>query len=146
MNSQFIKVHTSKDLAISFVILFAGVGLFFVNKVLGTVIVVCGILSLIILKTGYKNKGSNVILQHKMQDLSKTCRQSIIDFLSGKDIDPQVKPGNEGGTVLLKVWYNKQEGIAYAQLFDFSNYTYVKATEIVELHSPKTDKLLSKLS
>lgn len=145
MNSQFIKVHTSKDLAVSLVIMIAGVGLFFVNKILGTVIVVCGILSLITLKTGYKHKGSNVILQHKMQDLSKTCRQSIIDFLSGKEIDPQVKPGNEGGTVLIEVWYNKQEDITYVQLSDFSNYTYVKATELIELHSPKSDKLLSKL-
>ena len=145
MKNQFIKVHTIKDIAISGALLVAGAGLFFVKKDLGAVIFGCGILFLFLFKSGYKHKGSNVILQHKMQDLSKSCRNSLIDFLSGKDIDPDVKFGNEGGTILLEVWYNIQEGIAYAQLSDFSNYTYVKATEIVELHSPKSDKLISKL-
>ena len=145
MNSQFIKIHTIKVLAISGIVLAAGAGLFFIKKDLGAVIFGCGILLLILFKSGYKHKGSNVVLKHKMQDLSKSCRNSLIDFLSGKDIDPEIKPGNEGGTILLEVWYNKQEGITYAQLSDFSNYTYVKATELVELHSPKSDKLISKL-
>lgn len=145
MKNQFIKVHTIKDIAISGALLVAGAGLFFVKKDLGAVFFGCGILLLFLFKSGYKHNGSNVILQHKMQDLSKSCRNSLIDFLSGKDIDPDVKFGNEGGTILLEVWYNIQEGIAYAQLSDFSNYTYVKATEIVELHSPKSDKLISKL-
>lgn len=145
MKRIFKKVHTSKDLIISGVILVAGVSLLFVNKGLGATIIVCGIFSLLLYKSGYKHEGGNVILQHKMQDLCKSCRQSLIDYLSGKDVNPEVKPGNEGGSVLLEVWYNKQEGIAYAQLSDFSNYTYEKATEVVELHSPKSDKLISKL-
>ena len=96
MNSQFIKIHTLKDLAISGALLVAGAGLFFVKKDLGAVIFGCGILFLFLFKSGYKHNGSNVILQHKMQDLSKSCRNSLIDFLSGKDIDPDVKFGNEG--------------------------------------------------
>ena len=35
--------------------------------------------------------------------------------------------------------------IAYAQLFDFSNYTYEPATEIVELRGPRAEKLICKL-
>ena len=37
MEYDFKKVHTSKDLAISTIVLLAGVGLFFVNKGLGKI-------------------------------------------------------------------------------------------------------------
>ena len=45
----------------------------------------------------------------------------------------------------MEVYYNVDASIAYAQLFDFSNYTYEPATEIVELRGPKADKLISKI-
>jgi hypothetical protein len=35
--------------------------------------------------------------------------------------------------------------VAYAQLFDFSNYTYVPATEIMELRGSRAQKLIAKL-
>ena len=53
--------------------------------------------------------------------------------------------GSEGGSVRLDVYYNASAGIAYAQLFDFRNYTYEPETDVIELHSPKAEKLISQL-
>ena len=50
-----------------------------------------------------------------------------------------------GGVIRLEVYYNADASLAYAQLFDFSNYTYEPATGIVELRGPKADKLITKL-
>lgn len=145
MEINFKKVHTGKDLAISTIVLLAGVGLFFVNKGLGIIIAMCGLAMFLLYKGGYKKDGQGIVLQKKSEDLCKTCRQSIIDYLNGKDVMPQVKVGDEGGSVRLDVYYNAAAGIAYAQLFDFRNYTYEPETEVIELHSPKSDKLISLL-
>ena len=79
------------------------------------------------------------------QDLCKGCRTSIVEFLGGKDTVPYIKKGNEGGSVRLDVYYNQAADIAYAQLYDFCNYTYEPATVVVELNGEMVDKLISKL-
>ena len=145
MEINFKKVHTGKDLAISTIVLLAGVGLFFVNKGLGIIIAVCGLAMFLLYKGGYKKDGQGIVLQKKSEDLCKACKPSVLDYLNGKDIAPQIKKGTEGGSVRLDIYFNIAEGIAYAQLFEFRGYAYEPETEVIELHSPKADKLVSLL-
>lgn len=145
MECNFKKVHTAKDLAISIVVLLAGAGLFFVNKGLGVCFAVCGLAMLFIYRSGYKKDGQGVVLQMKSVDLCKGCKQSIIDFLNGKDVTPLIKEGSDGGSVRLDVYYNTAGGVAYAQLFDFRNYEYDPETDVIELRSIRADKLISLL-
>lgn len=56
-----------------------------------------------------------------------------------------MKTGTNGGIIRLEVYYRAAASVAYAQLFDFSNYTYQPATGIVELRGPKADKLITEL-
>ena len=67
-------------------------------------------------KGGYRKDGQCIVLQKKSEDLCKACKPS-----------------------------NADSGIAYAQLFDFRGYTYEPETDVIELHSPKADKLISQL-
>ena len=145
MEINFKKVHTGKDLAISTIVLLAGIGLFFVNKGLGITMAACGVAMFFFNKDGYKKDGQGIVFQKKSEDLCKSCKPSIVDYLNGKDVMPQIKKGNEGGSVRLDVYYNAAAGIAYAQLFDFRGYTYEPETDVVELHSPQADKLISQL-
>ena len=145
MEYNFKKVHTGKDLAISTIVLLAGAGLFFFNKGLGICIATCGLFMLLFYKGGYKMDGHGVVLQKKSEDLCKCCKSSITDYLAGKDVTPQIKKGNEGGSVRLDVYYNAAEGIAYAQLYDFRNYTYEPETDVIEIHSLRSEKLISQL-
>ena len=145
MEIKFKKVHTVKDLIISILVIAAGVGLYFVNQGLGGVIGVCGLLLLFFYKAGYKREGEGILLTKKAIDVSHHCRESLRGFLQGKDIDPEVDTTALGGIIRLEVYYNADAAIAYAQLFDFSNYTYEAATEIVELRGPKAEKLINKV-
>lgn len=145
MKINFKKVHTGKDITISSITLLAGIGLFFVNKGLGVCIAVCGLLMLFIYKGGYKKDGKGAVLTKKSEDLCKACRTSILEFLGGKDTVPYIKKGNEGGSVRLDVYYNQAADIAYAQLYDFCNYTYEPATEIVELKGETATRLISQI-
>ena len=78
-------------------------------------------------------------------DVAHSCRESLKDFLDGKDVEPEVNTSVNGGVIRLEVYYSAAASVAYAQLFDFSNYSYVPATEIIELRGARADKLISKI-
>lgn len=145
MEIKLKSVHTVKDLVISAIILAAGIGLFFFNKGLGVMIITCALLMLLFYKSGHKRVGENVVLQKKAIDIAHKCRDSVKGFLDGKDIEPEIVTNENGGVVRLEVYYNADAAVAYAQLFDFSDYSYEAATEIVELRGQRAEKLIGKL-
>lgn len=145
MEYKLKPVHTGKDLVISAVILAAGIGLFFVNAGLGVVIGICGLLMLLLYKTGHKREGEDIVLRKKAIDVAHHCRESLKGFLDGKDVEPEIDTNENGGVIRLEIYYNADAAVAYAQLFDFSNYTYEPATEIVELRGQRAEKLIAKL-
>lgn len=145
MEYNFKRVHTVKDLSISTIVLLAGIGLFFVSKGLSICIAVFGLLMFLFYKVGYRKDGRDIVFTKKSEDLCKACKASIVDFLGGKDVSPFIKRGNEGGSVRLEVYYNQVESIAYAQLYEFCNYTYEPVTEIVELKGDKAEELIASI-
>ena len=145
MQIKFKKVHTKKDLIISAIVLAAGIGLYFINAGLGIFLAVCGLLMLLFYKEGYTREGEDVALRKEAVDIAHSCKDSLKGFLEGKDVEPEVKTNINGGIIRLEVFYNATTPIAYAQLFDFSNYTYEPATEIVELRGDRAEKLINKL-
>ena len=60
-------IHTGKDLAISSMVLLAGVGLFFVNMGLGICIGICGLSMFVIYKGAYIMEGEAVLLTKKSE-------------------------------------------------------------------------------
>ncbi len=145
MEIKLKKVHTVKDLVISAIVLAAGIGLFFVNEALGATVAACGLLLLLFHKAGYKRVGEDIVLRKDALDVSHSCRDSLMAFLEGKDVEPKVDKTENGGIIRLEVYHNADAAVAYAQIFDFSDYTYEPATEIVELRGPQAEKLISKL-
>ena len=145
MEIKFKSVHTVMDLFISALVLAAGIGLYFVNAGLGVVIGVCGLFMLLFFKTGHKREGEDIVLRKKAIDIAHHCRESLKGFLEGKDVEPEIDTQENGGVIRLEIYYNADAAVAYAQLFDFSNYVYVPATEIVELRGPRAEKLISRL-
>ena len=145
MEIKLKKVHTAKDLLISVVTVAAGIGLYFVNAGLGITLAICGLLLLAFYKAGYKREGEDIVLQKTALDVSHSCRDSLKGFLDGKDVEPQIDKQVMGGIIRIEVYHNADAALAYAQLFDFSNYTYEPATDLVELRGPRAEKLISKL-
>ena len=145
MEIKLKKVHTAKDLIISAIVLAAGIGLYFVHVGLGVTIALCGLLLLFFYKAGYKREGEDLVLRKAALDVSHSCRDSLKGFLDGKDVEPKIDKTALGGIVRLEAYFNAKAAIAYIQLFDFSNYTYEPATEIVELRGPRAEKLICKL-
>lgn len=145
MENHFKRVHAPMDLIISGVILIAGIGLFFVSKGFGIAVGLCGVLTFLFYKSGWRRIGDDTPLKHRSVQVSRNCKSSISDFLEGKIEDVNLLMGNEGGTLLLKIWYPADLHKSYVQLFDYIELQFQPATEIIELNRTTTQKLMSKL-
>ena len=145
METIFKSVHTTKDLAISGSILIAGICLLFINAGLGVLFTVLGLAMLCMFKKGYRKDGQGSVLTRQSEEICMECKAQILDFLNGKDVKPEIKKGNSGGTIRLDAYFHKAEGLTYVQLFEYRNYTYEPLTKVVELHSPKTEIIVSQL-
>lgn len=145
METIFKNVHTTKDLTISGIVFIAGICLLFINAGLGVFFTIMGVAMLCMFRKGYKKNGQGTMLTRQSEEICMECKASLIDFLNGKDVKPEIKKGNCGGTIRLDAYFNKAEGLAYVQLFEYRNYTYESLTEVVELHSPKAEIIVSQL-
>lgn len=145
MEISFVKVHTSKDLLLSALLIAAGVGFFFLNAGLGFVTGLCGLLLLLFYKGGYKVKGKELLLKKKAVDLSSSCRDSLKAFLEGRSTQLSLSSAGNGAVVRLEVYYSSNASKAYVQLFDFSNYSYTPATGIVELQGERAGILIEQI-
>ncbi|MBQ7549980.1 MAG: hypothetical protein IJT04_00440 [Bacteroidales bacterium] len=145
MENNFKKVHAPVDLVISSVILLVGIGLFFVNQWGGIVVALCGVSSFLIYKSGWRREGDSTLLRHRSVEMSRNCKTSLVAFLKGENKDLNIRYGNEGGTLLLEVWYTADQSKSYVQLSEFLDLRFQKTTEIIELNNTATHNLLSKL-
>ena len=112
MEIKLKKVHTPKDLIISAIVLAAGIGLYFVNKGLGAAFAFCGLLMLILYRSGFQREGDHTVLQKASLDVAVSCRESLKEFLDGKDVDPVVDTSAKSGVILLEVYYNSKASLA----------------------------------
>lgn len=78
-------------------------------------------------------------------ELNYNCRESLLDFLNGKKIEPMLVQGNEGGTVLLEVWFNAPADIAYAKLSEYKELRFQPVTDIVKLPADQAQLLIQKI-
>ena len=145
MKSEFKKVHTSMDLIISSLILLAGVGLFFISKSGGIAVMLCGTVLLLVYKSGLKREGDDTLLKKSELELCGHDKAALLSFLDGKNNEVELHYGHEGGTLLLTVWHNDRLPIAYAQLMEYQEQTFLPITEIIKLDNKQTQKLIAKL-
>ena len=60
-------------------------------------------------------------------------------------MEPKLVQGNEGGTVLLEVWFNAPADIAYARLSEYKELSFQTVTDIVELPADQAQLLIQKI-
>ncbi len=145
MEKNFRRVHTLTNIIVSAVFAVAGIGLFFINAGLGISLIVLGVLLFFLWKSGFRKDGLDTVLTKEAIDVPRSFRQNILDFLEGRADEVEFKEGCEGGCVRIEAFYNKHEQIVFAQLMDFSSYTYQPVGEMTELRGAKAAKLIETL-
>lgn len=145
METIFKRVHSGKDLAISSATIAVGIGLYFANAALGVLIASCGLLMLLFYKAACKREGDDTLLERSALELPVSRRESLKGFLEGKNVEPDLGGIAEGVIIRMEMFYNADASLAYVQLFDFVNYSYVPATGLVELRGERADKMIKTL-
>lgn len=145
MEMKFKRVHTIKGLAISAIVLAAGIALYFANKGVGFTIGVCGLVMLLFYRPAFRREGDGTLLHKAAFDVASSCREQLVGYVGGKNEKFKLDKPTGSGVVRLETYYNADAGVAYAQLFDFSNYAYVPATEVVELHGERAGRLVAEI-
>ena len=142
---QIKRVHTFLDLAIATVVFAAGVGIYFLLPGWGILFCLIGVLLFAFYKRANKRVGDSALLKEKSLDLAPECRNSIIGFLEGKSDFLELHAASEGDHLYLEVYFNTEEVLAYARLYDVAENRFEPATDMKELQDARALTLITKL-
>lgn len=145
MEIRIKKVHTLLDLVVSVAVIAAGVGLYFVLPGWGILFCLIGVLLIVFWKRASKRVGESTLLKEIDVDLVPECRDALIGFLEGDGELPELSKSDDGDHLWMEVFFNKDEKVAYARLYDVAANNFEPATGMLELRGPKAEKLISRI-
>ena len=137
MEKQFNRVRSASDVIVSVSMLASGAILMFFPSNIGVNIggfflLLSGSLFICMYKNGYKESESKVMYHKKelyfRRDTLKSLREAVLT-------DPgsiELSNIGKGWTLKLNLYYNKKNGKAYLQLFEYLPYNYEPVTDMLE--------------
>ena len=134
METNFIRVRSTKDLTVSLAFIISGVlCMGFVDSesitVLGFFLLVAGIFLLLILKSGYKEQSTGIIYKKTEHYFAQSVKDDIIKQLQYNPTSLSYSDEDKGTGLRLDVYTNKN-GAAYYQLFEYIPYKYEPCTKV----------------
>lgn len=141
--NEFKKVHTTKDLTLTTIILAIGIVVVFFNKAAGVCLMCLALLMFLIYKTGYRNTSDGNVYSKRSLDLCRGGKESLMDFLNGRSDALDIKEGSEGGCIRIDVYSCKNTGESIIQVYNFANYEYEPMGEPFKLNCAKTKQLIA---
>ena len=151
MEKKFVRVRSTKDVVLSSLITLAGVVLFILDfsigiRILGFFMILIGLLLFFTLKSSYKDEDTG-IKYHKKERYFEGCRRDeLSSAISRKNSKCKVdlSEENKGNTLRLDIYYNKQAGKAYMQIFEYVPYRYEPYSNLYEHEVVNITELIEK--
>ena len=137
MYKNFIKVRSGKDIFISAGIVITGSVLIALPtaesvNILGFLMIFAGILLGIFLKTGWKDEQDGGRYDKFEIYLDKSKVKKISKSLPINICPAMIKSNGNGTGLRLDIYYNKDNGKTYVQLFEYVPFHYEPCTEMYE--------------
>lgn len=151
MEKNFIRVRSTKDAIISVIITVVGAVLFIIDfsigiRILGFFMLLIGLLLFFTLKNSYKDEETGIIY-HKKEKYFEGCRRDeLSSAISRRNCKCKVdlSKENKGNTLRLDIYYNKQAGKAYMQIFEYIPYRYEPYSNLYEHELVNVVELIEK--
>ena len=149
MEKEFCRVRSVKDIIIWSFLVSAGCALIAFPtpvsvNILGLLMVMTGMILGFILKTGYRDSESGEMYCKQERFFAKSCKPELEAAIAKTPCKLKPADENQGTGLRLDIYYNRKNGKAYAQLFEYVPYTYEPCSCIYEHDISKVDHLLSK--
>ena len=137
MEKTFIKVRSTKDIAISASLTILGAVLVALPtstsiNILGFFMIFAGIILALALKSGYKDVETGEKFCKVERYFAQSMRQEIASALAARPGSVNLQEENKGNGIRLDVYYSKSLGKAYVQLFEYIPYKYEPCTSLYE--------------
>ena len=147
MEMNFTRVRSAKDIIVftSLVVLGSvlvalptGAGV----NIAGFFMIFAGLITALILKTGYKHNETGVKYQKQEYYFQQEMSPIISSALESKPNSIDLTQADKGNAVKLDIYYSKVSGKAYLQLFEYIPYRYEPCSNIYEHDLTKVNKLI----
>ena len=151
MNKEFIRVRSVKDILISTALTLSGIVLVALPtsvgiNILGFFMLLIGLLLFFTLKNSYKDEETG-IKYHKKEKYFEGCRRDELSSAISKHnckCKVDLSKENQGNTLRLDIYYNKQAGKAYMQIFEYIPYRYEPYSNLYEHELVNVAELIEK--
>lgn len=147
METQFIKVRTTKDITIFTSLILIGVILIALPTQMGATIAgatlaIIGIALIPLLKSGYRDRDSSETYRKLEHYFQQTKKSSLTSAISSKPETIEL-PKEQGSNALrLDIYFSRSANKAYVQLFEYIPYEYEPCTEIYEYEASRVENLI----
>jgi hypothetical protein len=147
MEKTFNKVRSTKDIVISAGLAVAGCVLVALPtstsiNILGFFMIFAGILLFLMLRSGYKEVESDAKFCKTERYFSQTLRTELAEKIASKPQSVNLAEEDKGNAVRLDVFYSKQTGKAYIQLFEYIPYKYEPCSKQYEYEISEVNNLI----
>lgn len=147
MKKEFCRVRSTKDITISVILAIAGGVLVALPtatsvNILGFFLIFAGILLFLMLKTGYKETASGEKYCKSEHFFPQSMREEIAKAIETKPENINLKEEDKGNGLRLDVFYCKNSGKAYLQIFEYVPYKYEPCSRQFEHDITKVGNLI----
>ncbi len=147
MDKNFIRVRSTKDITISGTLTIAGCILVALPtatsiNILGFFMIFAGIILILMMKTGWKDAESGLKYNKKERFFAQNMHNEIAERIASKPSSVNLQEEDKGNAIRLDIYYSKQGGKAYIQLFEYIPYKYEPCTRQYEYEIAEAEKLI----
>lgn len=137
MNTEFIRVRSTKDITISSVLTLSGCVLVALPtstsiNIAGFFMIFAGLILFLTMRTGYKEITSGKSFCKKEIYFAQSLRNEVADAISGKPASINLSEEDKGNGIRLDIYHSKKDGKAYLQLFEYIPYKYEPCSKVYE--------------
>ena len=147
METNFIRVRSAKDITIFISLVVIGSVLVALPtgagvNIAGFFMIFAGIITALILKSGYKNADTGESYKKKEYYFQQEMDSVIASALESKPNSIDLTQADKGNAIKLDVYYSNKSGKAYLQLFKYVPYRYDAWSRIYKYEVAEVDKLI----
>ena len=147
MEKTFNRVRSIKDIVISASIIILGLVLLLLSAgagvdIAGYFFILTGLVLIFILKSDYKDPETGIRYKKKEYYFPQEMNASIALALATNPESIDIREAGKGESVMLDIYYSKDSGKAYLQLFKYIPYEYEPCSKVYEYEIARVEKLL----
>ena len=147
MEKTFTRVRSVKDITIFSSLIILGSVLIALPtgtaiNITGFFLIFAGLILMFVLRSGYKEEGSNERYQKEEHFFQQAMNAAIASVLESKPESIDLREADKGNAVRLDVYYSKASGKAYLQRFEYVPYKYEPCSDMVEHDIARVEQLI----